>query len=426
MRPACATAAVSLLAVLLLFPRTTLAGERTARETNHEICPERSGPAFLSAVRTFETSNTTGLNIVCEYSDKSSRVREVPKVCELSNASKTIGDDFTHGVGLYASSCEQTEGELGKCAIACASASQDEIAACLQDSASYEAFLASGSDDRRPVMELESRLKCPALRSTLDYALTTMRTKALSSELARIGCNAGIEPSSETNHEFDWMLPFANYRAATKQSLAGLDETVITEETIAELAGHADGTCPAPPSGDVRIIAAMSQKLASYRTYMTPPKEIPDLLSVRGVEFALTGDLSGAKSDLDRLVAMDDVVSPSALNNICFGLAILDRLDEAAKNCDAALQLEPQLADALDSRGLVFLKRGEYRKAIADYDAALDLNPQMASSLFGRGIAKKMIGDKAGGATDQARARDIDRDVASDFGRFRLNDSLLR
>jgi tetratricopeptide (TPR) repeat protein len=416
-------AAVSLLA-LLLFPRTTLAGEQTVRETNHEICADHSGAAFLKAVRTFETSNTSGLEIVCEYSDKSSRVREVPKICELSNASKTIGDDFTHGVGLYASSCEQTEGELGKCAIACASASQDEIAACIQDSISYETFLASGSSDRRPVMELKSHLKCTALRSTLDYALATMRTKALSSELGRIGCNAGVEASADADHELDWMLPFANYRAATKQSLGGFDETVITEETISELAGHADGTCPAPPIAEIRIIATTSQKLASFRTYLTPPKEIPDLLSVRGVELALIGDLSGAKSDLDRLG--DDVVSPSALNNLCFGLAILDRLDEAAKSCDAALRLEPQFADALDSRGLVFLKRNEYDKAIADFDAALTLNPRMASSLFGRGIAKKMIGDKAGGAADQAEAKGLDRDVASDFGRLRLKESLLQ
>jgi tetratricopeptide (TPR) repeat protein len=418
-------AAVPLMALLLLFPRTTLAGGLKDGEINHDICADRSGSAFLKAVNTFQTSNTSGLLIVCKYSDNSSRVRVVPKVCEVSNSSNTIGDDFTHGVGLYASTCDQTESELGQCTISCGRGAHDEIAACLQDSVSYEAFLASGSDDRRQIIELNSHLKCPALQSTLDDALTGMRTKALVSELGRIGCNAGIvEASSDTGREFDWMLPFANYRAATKQSLGGLDETVITEETISELAGRADGTCSAPPSAEIRIIATTSQKLAGFRTYMTPPKEIPDLLSVRGVELALIGDLSGAKSDLDRLG--DDVVSPSALNNLCFGLAILDRLDEAARSCDTALQLKPQLADALDSRGLVFLKRNEYRKAIADFDAALNLNPRMASSLFGRGIAKKMIGDKAGGVADQAYAKDLDRDVADDYGHLRLKEPLLQ
>ena len=69
---------------------------------------------------------------------------------------------------------------------------------------------------------------------------------------------------------------------------------------------------------------------------------------------------------------------------------------------DACRLLLRKAFDALDSRGLAYLKKGQWDAAIADYNAALRLNPKLASSLYGRGLAKLKNGDTNGGNADMA------------------------
>jgi hypothetical protein len=52
-----------------------------------------------------------------------------------------------------------------------------------------------------------------------------------------------------------------------------------------------------------------------------------------------------------------------------------------------ALQLDPGLAVALNSGGLVNLKLGNCAAAIRDYSQSIATNPRSVSSLFGPGIA---------------------------------------
>ena len=82
-----------------------------------------------------------------------------------------------------------------------------------------------------------------------------------------------------------------------------------------------------------------------------------------------------------------------------------------------SLQIRPNYADSLDSRGFVKLKMGQPQNAIADYDAALQLSARKASSLYGRGIAKLRIGN-ASGNNDIATAKSIDPSVADEFNKY--------
>ena len=95
----------------------------------------------------------------------------------------------------------------------------------------------------------------------------------------------------------------------------------------------------------------------------------------------------------------------AALNGACWTRAMLKReLDRALADCDAAIELQPEAAAVLDSRGLVHLKRGEYDLAIADYDAVLKLAPKQSSTLYARGVAKMKKGWTVEGGTDQLAA----------------------
>ena len=95
----------------------------------------------------------------------------------------------------------------------------------------------------------------------------------------------------------------------------------------------------------------------------------------------------------------------------------MGQLEQALADCNDALSLENN-SDALDSRGLVYLKLGDYDRAIADYDAAIKIDPDNADSLYGRGTAKLKKGDNSGGNADIAAAKAIKPGVAEDFTRY--------
>jgi tetratricopeptide (TPR) repeat protein len=137
------------------------------------------------------------------------------------------------------------------------------------------------------------------------------------------------------------------------------------------------------------------------------------------------GQLHAQKADFSR--AIDDFtevirVNPEhvfALNNRCWARAILgEDLQGALKDCNEALRLNPSYVDAWDSRGMVNLKIGSVREAIADYDSALRINPKHASALFARGVAKLRSGHMEAGKRDIDAATSIKSNIAEEFGTY--------
>jgi tetratricopeptide (TPR) repeat protein len=83
----------------------------------------------------------------------------------------------------------------------------------------------------------------------------------------------------------------------------------------------------------------------------------------------------------------------------------------ALKDCNAALKRakkgSPFYAQVADSRGLVFLRLGDYAKSAADYDAAIAIAPKTAWSWYGRGIDKLRQNQAAAGDADIAQAKTL-------------------
>ena len=136
----------------------------------------------------------------------------------------------------------------------------------------------------------------------------------------------------------------------------------------------------------------------------------------RGQLYAVKGFYAAALQDFDNAIRLNPR-DHEALNNRCWVKMIIGN-QTALKDCNDALGLRPNFADALDSRGLVNLKNGQNANAIADFDAALRLNPKLASSLYGRGIARQRTGAGPAGDRDLSAARTIDANIASDFAIF--------
>jgi tetratricopeptide (TPR) repeat protein len=135
-----------------------------------------------------------------------------------------------------------------------------------------------------------------------------------------------------------------------------------------------------------------------------------------GELYVYAGQPAGAVAQYSKWIdarPRDDVRMPFALNSRCWARALSGlELNQALADCNAALKMKPHTAAFLDSRGLVYLRQGNYDKAIADYDAALHLQPKIAWSLYVRGLAKSRKGLSVEGQADMAAATALDPKIA--------------
>lgn len=147
----------------------------------------------------------------------------------------------------------------------------------------------------------------------------------------------------------------------------------------------------------------------------------------RGNAYEKNREYDKAEIDYSKALTMD--ANNAALWNArCWVRALSGKnLNEALNDCNRALQLQPNLANALDSRAMAYLKMDRIEEALADYDAALrnagyepgkSVDPQFAVTLFGRGLVKQRKGDQLGAAVDIAAAKAAKPSIAEDFNRY--------
>jgi len=126
----------------------------------------------------------------------------------------------------------------------------------------------------------------------------------------------------------------------------------------------------------------------------------------------------GQIEQLTQLIA-ETPDDPGLLNNRCWLRAVNgEELDAALSDCNAALLIESTHAAALDSRGLVHLKRGAFAEAFADYEAALAVDPGGPHYLYGRGLARLGLGQTEAAQQDFALAEQTEPGIASIYASY--------
>ncbi len=63
--------------------------------------------------------------------------------------------------------------------------------------------------------------------------------------------------------------------------------------------------------------------------------------------------------------------------------------EEAMKDYDKAIELNPQYAEAYNNRGIAKAELGRNEEAMKDYDKAIELNPQYAEAYNNRGSLQR-------------------------------------
>lgn len=150
--------------------------------------------------------------------------------------------------------------------------------------------------------------------------------------------------------------------------------------------------------------------IADFTISIDGDPTLVDSFTNRGKALQDKGEFARAIADFNRALQMQPR-NAFALNGRCWARGVLNvDLDAALVDCKAGVEAGgPDVANTLNSRGLVHFRRGEYREAIASYDASLQSNPGIASSYYMRGLSKRALG----GQDAQA---DIDKAVSLEPG----------
>jgi tetratricopeptide (TPR) repeat protein len=125
----------------------------------------------------------------------------------------------------------------------------------------------------------------------------------------------------------------------------------------------------------------------------------------RGATFQRMGDYARASADYGAATKLQPNNADARAARYWVRAAGGREVQQAINDCDQALKIKADQPDVRDIRGFVNLRLGKIDDAIKDYDAALKLDPKLAGALYGRGVAKMKKNDRAGGGADIASAK---------------------
>jgi tetratricopeptide (TPR) repeat protein len=151
---------------------------------------------------------------------------------------------------------------------------------------------------------------------------------------------------------------------------------------------------------------------------LDPKDSLP--VSNRGNAYALKEQYARAIDDYNQAIRLD-AKNADAFNGRCWSRAVLGReLQEALRDCNESIRLDSGYANAFGSRAFVYVRLGQFDRAIADYNMRLELEPKNSRSLYGRGYAKQKTGDVTGASADIAAAKAIWPEVEEVYVKYGL------
>jgi len=197
-----------------------------------------------------------------------------------------------------------------------------------------------------------------------------------------------------------------------EKAIADHNEAIRTDPTYAAGYMHR-GNAYARHNDFDRAIADHSEAIR------LAPKDA-DAFYNRGYTYSHKGDHERAVADYTAGIELDAGKSRLWGQRCWSRFVVGKQLQEALDDCNKARDLSPNIPQILAYRGFVYLKLGQFDKALADFDAAFALTkiPDHADWLYGRGMTKLKKGDSTGGKADIEKAKSVKADIADEYAKY--------
>jgi tetratricopeptide (TPR) repeat protein len=192
---------------------------------------------------------------------------------------------------------------------------------------------------------------------------------------------------------------------------------LLLATTFESRAAADDSKICAKESGEIAI-EACSRAIKSGRY---KGRDLARQYMYRGVELSLKKDYDLALADYSEAVRIDKKYS-DAFYNRCAVYNLKEDYDRALADCSQAIKFGPSpnataatgdgrlagdhaRSDYYSERGLAYLKKNDYDRAIMDLDNAIRLNPDNGRALKNRGLVYQAKGDTARANADLEMAK---------------------
>lgn len=159
-----------------------------------------------------------------------------------------------------------------------------------------------------------------------------------------------------------------------------------------------------PDQADVHLFLAMAKLrlrdpqgavLAAKRAIALEPGHIDARTFLAWIELEVRGDVDAAIDEYKKIIEAHPEL-PDAYSNLAVAHKRKAELDPALINLNKALELKPDFASALTTRGWILAEQGKWSEARRDFEAALKLEPRDDGALYGLSQARREGRDYAG------------------------------
>lgn len=145
-------------------------------------------------------------------------------------------------------------------------------------------------------------------------------------------------------------------------------------------------------SSDVRLI---EERLQACTTFIDSRQGTDERTAVayyqRGIAHDQKGEIDKGISDFDAAIRLNPNLA-NAYNDRGNARLVKGEVDGAMADYDTAIRLDATDEDAYNNRGRALYNKGEYEKALADLDKAIDLNPKFVRAYRNRGMTRFALG----------------------------------
>jgi tetratricopeptide (TPR) repeat protein len=165
----------------------------------------------------------------------------------------------------------------------------------------------------------------------------------------------------------------------------------------------------------LQIMGKYKESLVDLNKAIEMKKDDKDIWYRRAVSYQEMNFDYEAIDDYTKAIKLDNGFFEALLNR-CILFYENDNLKNAFKDCDKAILVRQNNADAYYYRGIAKgSESGKDKEAMADFDKAIEIDPDHDEALTVRGAAKLYLGNKKGACLDWRRAEKLGNPEAQEF-----------